>query len=113
MITHIILLLSYRLYLDAQLGGIVTSLIRRGSPLNFILNPVGDCEADTELYEREAGEWRLIITTGTSSPLFTYRLMFHRQCQWSDYLGQKDDESYYAGTSHRVSLSRVEEASFV
>lgn len=92
----------------------MTSLIRRGSPLNYVLSPVGDCEADKELYEREAGEWRLIMTTtGTSSPLFTYRLMFHREAAWSDYLGQRDDEGYYAGTSHRVSLGRVEEASFV
>jgi hypothetical protein len=62
------------LYLDCQLGGMVTSLIRRGSPLNFILNPVQETEADAELHSGEAGEWRLIIITGI---LWTINTIIH------------------------------------
>ena len=76
----------------------MTSLVRRGSPLNLILNPVLETEADAELHSGEAGEWKL---------------MFHRECEFTDYLGKPDDEGYYSGTSHRVTVQRVQEASFV
>ena len=86
------LVLFYSLYLDAQVGGLVTSLTHRGNPLNFTLSPVAD---ETDLYAPEAGEWRL---------------MFNRQCQFTEYLGNQDKDGYYFGISHKVTVDRVKEA---
>ena len=85
-------MLFYSLYLDAQVGGLVTSLTHRGNPLNFTLSPVAD---ETDLYAAEAGEWRL---------------MFNRECQFTEYLGNQDKNGYYFGISHKVTVDRVKEA---
>lgn len=85
-------MLFYSLYLDAQVGGLVTSLTHRGNPLNFTLSPVAD---ETDLYATEAGEWRL---------------MFNRESQFTEYLGNQDKNGYYFGISHKVTVDRVKEA---
>ena len=94
-LTHIFLFCVFSLYLDAQLGGLVTSLIHRGNPLNFTLNSVNQGENEADLTQ-EAGEWRLL---------------FHRECQFTDYLGARDKEGNYSGFSYKVTLDRVKDVS--
>lgn len=85
-----------RLYLDAQVGGLVQSLIHRGDPLNFNLHPVRENENDPDPYEGEAGAWRL---------------MYNREAQWLDYLGRADSQGFYFGVSHKVKIDTVKEVS--